>query len=84
MNANAKQYSMCLAFHLDKLHHSWKRAEQIIPSKLKMGLSEKLHVEQNQCAYQQRRRTTDALLHVIHDWCKEIRQRPSLVCLKLR
>ena len=42
---NAKPYSMCLACHLAKLHHSGKRAEQIIPSKLKMGLSEKLHVE---------------------------------------
>ena len=69
---NAKPYSMCLALHLAKLHHSGKRAEQIIPSKLKMGLSEKLHVEQYQYAYQQRRSTTNALLHVIHDWCKEL------------
>ena len=52
------------------LHHTGKLAEQIILSKLKEGLSDKL--KHNQYAYQQQRSTTDALLHVIHDWCKEL------------
>ena len=52
------------------LHRTGKIAEQIILSKLKTGLGEKL--KQNQYAYQQRRSTTDALLNVIHDWCKEL------------
>ena len=52
------------------LHHLGKIAEQVILQRLKSGLGFKLN--NNQYAYQQKRSTTDALLHIIHDWCLQL------------
>ena len=52
------------------LFHIGKVAEEVILRKLRIQIEHKL--ESSQYAYQQEKSTTDALLHVIHDWCSEL------------
>ena len=52
------------------LFHIGKVAEEVILRKLKSEIGQKL--ESCQYAYQQKKSTNDALLHVIHDWCSAL------------